>query len=240
MMEPPANRTEDGISVVYIEDDVRTACLMAKYLESHGLSITLAEDGATGITAVMRGDPDVVLLDLMMPGADGIEVCRQLRSRTGVPIIMVSARTEEADRVMGLEGGADDYLVKPFSSRELLARIRAHVRRARGRAGPPIERLRVGGLVLDPRAMSATIHGEGLALTTYEFMLLRALAESAGRVMTREQLVEIVRGSADETFERAIDVHISRLRQKLNDDPRHPRMLKTVRRRGYMLALEQE
>ncbi|WP_394831418.1 response regulator transcription factor [Pendulispora rubella] len=239
-MEPPTHHTGDAISVVYIEDDVRTARLMAKYFESHGLSITLVADGAAGIEAVMQGEPDVVLLDLMMPGADGIEVCRQLRARTSVPIIMVSARTEEADRVMGLEGGADDYLVKPFSSRELLARIRAQVRRARGRVGPPIQRVRVGGLVLDPRAMSATLHGESLALTTYEFMLLRALAEHAGRVMTREQLVDIVRGSADETFDRAIDVHISRLRQKLNDDPRQPRMLKTVRRIGYMFAAEQE
>jgi len=228
----------DALSVVYIEDDVRIGHLMAKYLESHGLVVTLAADGALGVAAVLRERPDVVLLDLMLPGIDGIEVCRQLRARTSVPIIMVTARTEEADRVMGLEGGADDYLVKPFSSRELLARIRAQVRRAEGRTGPPAQKVCVGGLVLDTQAMSATLHGEMLALTTYEFMLLRALAERAGRVMAREKLVDLVRGSADETFDRTIDVHISRLRQKLNDDPRNPRMLKTVRGVGYMLAAE--
>ena len=155
-----------------------------------------------------------------------------------MPIIMVTARSEEADRVVGLEGGADDYIVKPFSSRELLARIRAHVHRAQGRIGPPSEVVRVGGLVLDATAMSATNHGVPIVLTTYEFMLLHALAERAGRVMTREQLVDLVRGSADEAFDRTIDVHISRLRQKLKDDPRNPRLLKTIRGVVYMFAVE--
>jgi DNA-binding response OmpR family regulator len=174
----------------------------------------------------------------MLPGIDGLEICRRLRARTSVPIIMVTARAEEADRIMGLEGGADDYLAKPFSSREVLARIRAQVRRAQGRAGPPANEVRVGGLSLDASAMSATLNGESLVLTTYEFMLLHALAERAGRVMTREQLVDLVRGSAEEAFDRTIDVHISRLRQKLNDDPRNPHILKTVRGMGYMLAAE--
>jgi DNA-binding response OmpR family regulator len=150
---------------------------------------------------------------------------------------MVTARGEEADRVMGLEGGADDYIAKPFSSRELLARIRAHARRARGRSGPQ-KSIRVGGIAIDVDAMRATKDGELLQLTTYEFMLLRALAERAGRVLTREQLVDIVRGSADEAFDRSVDVHISHLRAKLGDDPRSPRLIKTVRGVGYMLALE--
>ena len=234
-MDPPT-RASDIFSVVYIEDDLRIARLMTKYLESHGVVVTHASSGADGITAVWRSRPDIVLLDIMMPGIDGIEVCRQLRARSSVPIIMVTARTEEADRVMGLEGGADDYLVKPFSSRELLARIRAHVRRAQGRVGPPAKEVHVAGLSIDASSMRATLNGQPLTLTTYEFMLLHALAERAGRVLTREQLVDLVRGSSEEAFDRSIDVHISRLRQKLSDDPRNPQILKTVRGIGYMLA----
>jgi DNA-binding response OmpR family regulator len=231
-------RPSDGFSVVYIEDDARTARLMGKYLESHGIVVTLASTGPEGLAAVTREHPDVVLLDLMLPGMDGIEVCRLLRERSDVPIVMVTARGEEADRVIGLEGGADDYIVKPFSSREVLARIRAHVRRAHGRVGPSAEALRIGAIVIEPGAMRVTLHDQPIELTTYEFMLLQALAERVGRVMTREQLVDRVRGSADEAFDRSVDVHISRLRQKLNDDPRSPRLLKTVRGVGYMLAAD--
>jgi DNA-binding response OmpR family regulator len=234
--QPPAK--SDALSVVYIEDDLRIARLTARYLETHGIIVTLAGDGSEGLTAVTRERPDIVLLDVMLPGMDGLEVCRQLRTRTSVPIIMVTARTEEADRVLGLEGGADDYLVKPFSSRELLARIRAHARRALGKVGPSATMVRVGNLTMDATAMAATHAGQPLVLTTYEFTLLHALAERAGRVLTREQLVDLVRGSADEAFDRTIDVHVSRLRQKLNDDPRNPRILKTVRGIGYMLAAE--
>jgi DNA-binding response OmpR family regulator len=229
----------EWISVVYIEDDARLARLTARYLESHGARVTVALDGHAGLAEVARAHPDVILLDLMLPGIDGFEVCRQLRARTDAPIIMVTARGEEADRVLGLEGGADDYMSKPFSSRELLARVRAQARRARGRSGPARE-LSVGKLVLDAAALRATLDGAALVLTTYEFRLLFALAERAGCVLGREQLVDIVRGSADEAFDRSIDVHISHLRQKLNDDPRNPRLLKTVRGVGYMLALANE
>ncbi len=230
-------KSEESISVVFVEDDERLARLTARYLESHGVTVTIAGDGSEGIAKVMRERPDVVLLDLMLPGMNGLEVCRELRTRTDAPIVMVTARGEEADRVMGLEGGADDYIAKPFSSRELLARIRAHARRARGQAGPKKD-LRVGRLEVDVDAMRATLDGEVLTLTTYEFMLLRSLAERAGRVLTREQLVDLVRGSADEAFDRSIDVHVSHLRAKLGDDPRSPRLIKTVRGVGYMLALE--
>jgi two-component system OmpR family response regulator len=229
-----------ALSVVYIEDDVRIARLMAKYLESHGVTVALAGDGPAGIAEVARVSPDVILLDLMLPGMDGLEVCRRLRTKTGAPVIMVTARGEEADRVMGLEGGADDYIVKPFSSRELLARIRAHARRASGKSGPPAQKVQVGSLAIDATAMRATWRGAVLALTTYEFMLLQALAERAGRVMSRESLVELVRGSPDEAFDRSIDVHVSHLRQKLGDDPRNPVVLKTVRGVGYMLADDSE
>jgi DNA-binding response OmpR family regulator len=150
---------------------------------------------------------------------------------------MVTARTEEADRVLGLEGGADDYVSKPFSSRELLARIRAQARRARGKAGPALQRVEVGDIVVDAARMTATLAGTPLPLTTFEFALLRVLAERAGRVLSREQLLELLHGSADEAFDRSIDVHVSRLRQKLGDDPRSPRLLKTVRGVGYVLTV---
>jgi DNA-binding response OmpR family regulator len=229
----------DAISVVYIEDDARLARLTARYLESHGTRVTIAANGHEGLSEVARHTPDVILLDLMLPGMDGIEVCRQLRARTDAPIIMVTARGEETDRVLGLEGGADDYMAKPFSSRELLARVRAQARRARGLTGPARE-LRVGALSMDVGAMRVTLAGTALVLTTYEFKLLHALAERAGRVLGREQLVDLVRGSPDEAFDRSIDVHISHLRAKLNDDSRNPRLLKTVRGVGYMLAADVE
>ncbi len=228
---------DDRISVVLVEDDERLAHLTAKYLESHGVVVTIARDGRSGIAAVVRDRPDVVLLDGMLPGMDGLDVCRELRARTDVPIVMVTARIEEADRVMGLEGGADDYISKPFSSRELLARIRAHARRARG-IRPRSAEVRVGALTIDPERMLATFDGQSLALTTYEFMLLHALAERAGRVLSREQLVDLVRGSAEEAFDRSIDVHVSHLRAKLGDNSRSPRIIKTVRGVGYMLAID--
>jgi DNA-binding response OmpR family regulator len=157
-----------------------------------------------------------------------------------VPIIMITARGEEADRVLGLEIGADDYLPKPFAPRELLARIRAQVRRARGRAGPRLQPVFVGDLALDPGRRTATLNGVPLDLTGYEFSLLYALAGRAGRVLSREQLMELAKGSADESFERSIDVHVSRLRQKLGDDPRSPRLIKTVRGVGYQYAAGDE
>jgi DNA-binding response OmpR family regulator len=226
------------IAVVYVEDDEKLARLTARYLESHGLRVTLAGNAEDGIARVLRERPDVILLDLMLPGTDGLEVCRALRARVETPIIMVTARGEEADRVMGLEGGADDYIPKPFSSRELLARVRAHARRARGNVGPQSKRIVAGPLAIDPVSRRATLNDVELTLTTYEFDLLRVLAERAGRVLTREQLVDLVRGSADEAFDRSIDVHVSHLRQKLGEDPKNPRMLKTVRGIGYLFATD--
>lgn len=226
----------ESITVVYVEDDERLGRLTSQYLASHGIDVRLVARGDQAVTEVLRVRPDIVLLDLMLPGIDGLEVCRALRARIDVPIIMVTARTEEADRVMGLESGADDYVAKPFSSRELLARIRAQARRARGKAGPPQQRVEVGDIVVDSARMTATLAGVPLVLTTFEFALLRILAERAGRVLSREQLLELVHGSADEAFDRSIDVHVSRLRQKLGDDPRSPKLLKTVRGVGYVLT----
>lgn len=232
---PPA--TEEGtIQALLVEDDERLARLTARYLQEHGILVTVARTGPEGLTEASRHAYDVVLLDLMLPGRDGMEVCRELRTRSNVPIIMVTARGEEADRVMGLESGADDYLSKPYSSRELLARIRAQVRRSRGRAGPSSQPIQAGKLALDPRSLSATLDGKPLMLTSYEFGLLRVLAERAGRVLSREQLLDLIKGNAEEVFDRSIDVHIFRLRQKLEEDPRNPKLLKTVRGAGYLLA----
>jgi len=229
----------ESLRVVMVEDDERLARLTAKYLQSHGVMVDIVGRGDVAVSEVMRVRPDLVLLDLMLPGADGTEVCRRLRERLDVPIIMVTARGEEADRVLSLEGGADDYVSKPFSSRELLARIRANVRRARGHAGPPRQRLSIGELTIDASTMTVTLAGERLILTGHEFALLRVLAERSGQVLTRDQLLALVHGSAEEAFDRSIDVHISRLRHKLEQDPRRPRFLKTIRGVGYMLAREE-
>ncbi|MBI5543549.1 MAG: response regulator transcription factor [Deltaproteobacteria bacterium] len=232
--------TEPTVTALLVEDDERLARLTAEYLQGHQVVVTVASDGAQGLNEALRHRYDVVLLDVMLPSMDGLQVCRALRERSDVPVLMLTARGEEADRVMGLELGADDYLPKPFSPRELLARIRAVLRRTRGQAGPAVRTVSVGELVVDPAQRRATLSGRELSLTSYEFDLLRALAERAGRVLTREQLMELAKGSSEESFDRSIDVHVSRLRQKLGDDPRHPRWLKTVRGAGYLLSRESE
>jgi DNA-binding response OmpR family regulator len=219
-----------------VEDDERLALLTARYLEQYGLAVTRVADGKEAIRIGAHGGFDIVLLDLMLPGCDGLEVCRRLRSHIDVPIIILTARADEADRVLGLEMGADDYVSKPFSSRELLARVRAQVRRARGKVGPRSQPLRAGRIEVNPARLTATIDGKELPLTGYEFTLLRALVERAGRVLTRDQLLTITNREADAVFDRSIDGHISRLRQKLGDDPRRPRVLKTIRGAGYLLA----
>ncbi len=230
------DRPTPAVLALLVEDDTRLAALTAEYLRGHGVQVIVAVDGAAGLAEARRARFDVVLLDLMLPGRSGLEVCRELRSRSDVPILILTARGEEADRVLGLELGADDYLTKPFSPRELLAGIQAQVRRARGQAGPTTQPLVLGDLELDPGSLRATLAGRELSLTGYEFQLLRVLAERAGQVLSRERLLELVRGSAEESFDRSVDVHVSRLRAKLGDDPKRPRWLKTVRGAGYQLA----
>jgi DNA-binding response OmpR family regulator len=226
----------DSIRVLYVEDDERLARLTMEYLMSHGLEVHVVPRGDLAVADVMRIRPDVVLLDLMLPGVDGFEICKQLRARSDVPIIMVTARLDEVDRVSGLEGGADDYVTKPFQSRELLARIRAQARRSRGEVGPKQERIEIGPLVIEPVAMSVTLRGEAVVLTANEFALVHALALRPGRVLDREQLLQLLHGAADEAFDRSIDVVVSRVRAKLEVDPKNPKLLKTVRGVGYMLA----
>ncbi|QSQ11411.1 response regulator transcription factor [Myxococcus landrumensis] len=230
------NSPSAHLDVLLIEDDSHLARLTAEYLERYGVRTCIARDGELGLQEASRRSFDAILIDIMLPRKDGLTVCRELRARSAVPILMLTARGEEADRVMGLELGADDYLAKPFSSRELLARIQALVRRSRGHLGPSREVLRVGELTLDRAAMKATLKGQALPLTQHEFALLLGLAERAGRVLSREQLLELAKhGGVDGPVDRAIDVHVSRLRQKLGDDARHPRLLKTVRGVGYVL-----
>ena len=225
-----------GIHVLLVEDDAKLARLTSEYLEHQGLTVTRVADGPSAIREGVRPEIEVVVLDLMLPGCDGFDVCRELRKTSHVPIIAVTARVEVADRVLGLELGADDYMTKPFAARELLARIHAVVRRVRGKAGPAARELQVGSLVLDMAGLSASLDGRPLQLTSYEFALLRVLADHAGRVLSREQLLELAKGNADEAFDRSIDVRISRLRHKLGDDSRNPVLLKTIRGSGYMLT----
>lgn len=224
------------MQVLLVEDDERLAALTRDYLARHAVTVTVAHDGERGLAAALRGGFDLLLLDLMLPRLGGIELCQRVRRESDVPIIMITARSEEADRVLGLELGADDYVQKPYSARELLARMRAVVRRARGQAGPRRDRVVEGELAIDPGTHEARFAGRLLDLTGYEFALLLALASNAGKVLGRERLMELARGSAEEAFDRSIDVHVSRLRQKLGDDPRRPRLIKTVRGVGYQLA----
>jgi DNA-binding response OmpR family regulator len=229
-----ADSDAPAVLALLVEDDRRLAERTALYLRGHGITVVTAQDGFAALAEARRTRFDVVLLDLMLPRRGGLDVCRDLRALSDVPILILTARGEEADRVLGLELGADDYLTKPFSPRELLARMQAHVRRARGLSGPPSRPVVVGTLALDPASLSATLGGRPLPLTGYEFHLLLALAQRAGRVMSRERLLELVRGSAEESFDRSIDVHVSRLRAKLGDAGRD--WLKTIRGAGYQLV----
>ncbi len=230
------NDTLDRFSVLLVEDDAKLSEILTQYLISHGAQVTVVSSGGRAVAEALRTRPDVVLLDIMLPELDGLEVCRQLRRHLSTPIIMLTARREEADRVLGLEGGADDYVSKPFSSRELLARIRAQIRRNEGKTGPVESVLRVGALSIDRSRMCVTLGEKELILTTHEFGLLSAFAERPGRVLTRDQLLEMTTASLEEALDRSIDGHISRLRHKLEEDPRHPRLLKTIRGAGYMLV----
>ncbi len=221
-----------------IEDDRKLAALLVEFLGKHGVDAVIAPDGERALATLAVRPFDILLLDLMLPGMDGLEVARRIRGRWQTPIIMVTARGDDADKIVGLELGADDYLAKPFNPRELLARIRAVLRRVEKPAGSG-EKFAVQGLTVDFGAREVAIDGKRVTLTTHEYGLLEALARNAGRVLTRDQLLELVKGdSADEAFDRSIDVHISRLRQKIESDPRKPRYVKTVRGAGYVLGRE--
>ena len=227
-----------AIRVLLIDDDVRLHELLASYLEQNGLTVTVAADGRKGLAALEGGTFDAVLLDLMMPGLDGIEVCKRVRQKSNIPIVMLTAKGDETDRVVGLELGADDYVAKPFSPRELLARLRAVLRRARPDVAGEI--LHVGDIGVDVPGRVVTMAGKPVDLTGIEFDVVVALVRRAGRVVARDALLsEAGRGDVV-VGERTVDVHVSHLRQKLGDDPRSPRIIKTVRGVGYVLAKDGE
>lgn len=227
----------DAVRVLIIEDDERLAKLTATYLGMRDMLVTVARDGRQGLNEALTHTYDAIVLDLMLPGISGLDVCAAIRRRLDVPILMVTALGEVDDRINGLELGADDYIPKPFSSPELVARIHAAVRRFRGKAGPSARLTKVGDLCVDPRTLKATLRDEPLDLTSYEFAILRVLAEHAGHVLSRERILDLAKGSAEAAFERSIDGHISRLRRKLGDDRGTPKWLRTIRGSGYMLAL---
>jgi two-component system phosphate regulon response regulator OmpR len=226
--------------ILMVEDDRGLAAMVAEYLGRSGMDVTTRENAAGGLAALARGDYDAVILDVNLPDRDGFEVCRTIRARSAVPIVMLTARGEETDRIVGLELGADDYLPKPFNPRELLARLKAVLRRAgsAGRAADAV--LRFGRLEIDRDARVVRVDGEDRPLTAYQFDLLCALAENAGRVLTRDTIMNRVRGSDHEAFDRSIDVHVSRIRAAIEDDPAHPRRVLTIRGSGYLFARRQD
>jgi DNA-binding response OmpR family regulator len=224
--------------VLLIEDDARLASMVADYLGEAGFSLTTAATGAAATRAIASESFDAVILDLMLPDADGLDLCRTIRGKSDVPLLMLTARGDPLDRVVGLELGADDYLPKPFEPRELLARLRAILRRRGGQGGAEV--LRFGRLEIDKGAREVRVAGQRKAMTGHQFTLLLALAERAGRVLSREALMDMTKGEALEDFDRSIDVHISRLRAAIEDDPKRPRRILTLRGAGYVFAKEQD
>ncbi|MGD8378893.1 MAG: response regulator transcription factor [Gammaproteobacteria bacterium] len=230
----------EAVRILLVDDDRKYARLIREYLAPQGFEVTTAFDGRSGLELALNEPWQAVILDVMMPEMNGIEVLREIRRHSRVPILMLTALGEETDRIVGLEVGADDYLPKTFSTRELLARLRAVLRRAE-LAGPrpgEVEAIVHGELEIRAEARTATLAGKPLALTPVEFDLLHCLARSAGRVKTRDQLLDEIRSREYDVFDRSIDVHISGLRRKLGDDPRRPRFIRTVRTIGYMFAAD--
>jgi DNA-binding response OmpR family regulator len=225
--------------ILLIDDDERLAAMLCEYLGGFGYEVEARFDAGRGLAALERAGFDAVLLDVGLPDLDGFEACRRIRASSDVPVLMLTARGEETDRIVGLELGADDYLPKPFSPRELVARLRAVLRR---RSAPTPQRsvLRFGRLEIDRDARRVRVDGTERPLTSHQFDLLVTLAEHAGRVLSRERLMDLVRGEALEAFDRSIDVHVSRIRAAIEDDPRRPRRIVTVRGAGYLFARRQD
>jgi DNA-binding response OmpR family regulator len=224
--------------ILLIEDDSRLAEMVRDYLDGAGFRATRAATGAAGLALQAREPFDAIVLDLMLPDMDGLDICRQIRARSATPILMLTARGDAMDRVVGLEMGADDYLPKPFEPRELLARLKAILRRSKAPRGSDV--LRFGRIEIDRDAREVRLDGEARPLTSHQFALLTALAEHAGRVMSRDALMDIVKATPLEAFDRSIDVHISRIRAAIEDDPKQPRRVITVRGVGYVFAKAQD
>ena len=230
--------------LLMIEDDARLASMVSEYLRQSGYQVTHAGDAEHGLSMLQAQVPQLVVLDLMLPDMDGLEVCRRIRSLPGAlaatPILMLTAKGDPMDRIIGLEMGADDYLPKPFEPRELLARIRAVLRR-HGDSLPVVSnQLRFGTLEIDRDARTVSVAGQPCDLTSYQFDLLVALAERAGRVLTRDQIMEAVRGRELDAFDRSIDVHMGRIRAAIEIDAKNPKRILTVRGVGYVFARQQD
>ncbi len=226
--------------VLMIEDDESLSAMVSEYLRALGITVTAQATAAAGLRLLRQGDFDALILDVMLPDIDGFDVCRQVRASSDIPILMLTARGDEMDRIVGLELGADDYLPKPFNPRELLARLRAILRRSGLSRAQRTASLRFGRLEIDRDARVVRIDGTERPMTGYQFELLCALAANAGRVMSRDALMDHVRGEELDAFDRSIDVHISRLRAAIEDDPRHPHRIITVRGAGYVFAKQQD
>jgi two-component system, OmpR family, phosphate regulon response regulator OmpR len=224
--------------ILLIEDDQRLADLVKDYLGGAGFHVSHTTTGGGGIAHVSRDAFDALVLDLMLPDMDGLDVCRRIRSQSETPILMLTARGDAMDRVVGLEMGADDYLPKPFEPRELLARLRAILRRTRGQAKSEV--LRFGRLEIDTGALQTRLDGDARSLTSYQFALLLVLARHAGRVLSRDAIMDLLQNERLEAFDRSIDVHISRIRAAIEDDPKKPRRVITVRGAGYVFAKVQD
>ena len=227
-----------NVRVLLVEDDARLAGMVADYLGEAGIRSAIAGTGREAQRLLKRDAFDAVILDLMLPDTDGLDLCKHIRAESTIPLLMLTARGDPLDRVVGLELGADDYLPKPFEPRELLARLRAILRRSRDTA--PADVLRFGRLEIDRAARQVRIDDREKPLTGFQYTLLLALAERAGRVLSRDALMDLTRGSALEEFDRSIDVHISRIRAAIEDDPKKPRRILTVRGAGYVFAKEQD
>lgn len=222
-------------TILVVDDERKIATVLKGYLEQAGFRVVTAYDGQMALTTFRHTRPDLVILDLMLPGIDGLDVCRTLRRESAVPIIMLTARAEEADRLIGLELGADDYVVKPFSPREVVLRVRAILRRVEGEVATS-EVLQAGDITLDLAAHQAMVAGRSVELTPMEFELLAVLVRSPGRTFSRAQLLQQVQDSPLEGFDRTIDVHIRNIRAKIEPDPKNPRYILTVYGVGYRLA----
>ncbi|MET3793634.1 response regulator transcription factor [Aquamicrobium terrae] len=225
--------------ILIVDDDTRLSAMLCDYLAGNGFAARAAATAIDGLDEIRRRAPDAVILDVMLPDLDGFETCRRIRAGSDVPILMLTAKGEETDRIVGLELGADDYLPKPFNPRELLARLRAILRRRGNRAGAD-RVMRFGRLEIDPASRVAKLDGRDCAMTGHQFDLLVALAENAGRTLSREQLMDRLKGEGSEAFDRSIDVHVSRIRTAIEDDPRNPKRIVTVRGAGYVFARRQD
>jgi DNA-binding response OmpR family regulator len=223
-------------TILVVEDEMKIARLVRDYLERAGFDVLVAGDGDSAVGSARRSRPDLVILDLGLPRRDGLDVIRELRRTSSVPVVVLTARGDEADRIVGLELGADDYVVKPFSPKELVARVRAVLRRLDAARGGGAEVVRVGDLEVDVPRMRVAVAGRGVELTPTEFLLLVALAREPGRVFTRTQLLDAVHGVAFESYERAIDAHVKNIRRKIEPTPGRPRYVLTVHGVGYRFA----